>query len=194
MLDTIIENFNRTRIPVRKVGPPRGSARRPRSKNPSPPPPNKNQPKPKPKPKSKPDGPDDPDAPNQPKGSNNVPDSGGGGFGGMNLSDMLSLAGVGLMAYSIFGMGSSEEPPLTDENAPSNEEYPTSDDPNASAEYADLPENEAYLKSLRSGSTSTGKTDYSAYFKLFLLIAFILIIAVLIYKYTNRNTEEEQDS
>jgi len=192
MLDTIIENFIGTRIPVRRVGPTRGTARRPRSKNPSPPPPNKNQPKPKPKPKSKPDA---DDAPNQPKGPNNVPDSGGGGgFGGMNLSDMLSLAGVGLMAYSIFGMGSSEEPPLTDENAPANEEYPTSGDPNASAEYADLPENEAYLKSLRPGSTSTGKTDYSAYFKLFLLIAFILIIAVLIYKYTNRNTEEEQNS
>jgi hypothetical protein len=115
----------------------------------------------------------------------------------MNMSDMLSLAGVGLMAYSIFGIGSPPvEPPPTDQY-PTDEyptdEYPTSGDQNVSGEYSQLSTNAAYLKSTGAASTSTKKTDYSAYFKLFLLIAFILIIAVLIYKYYNRNTNTEDE-
>jgi hypothetical protein len=111
---------------------------------------------------------------------------------------MLSLAGIGLMGYSMFGMGS---PPVTpSDQYPTNQyptgeyptgeyptdeyptdEYPTSGEQNYSGEYS--PET----------SISGKKTDYSAYFKLFLLIAFILIIAVLIYKYYNRNTSEEDN-
>ena len=153
-----------------------------------------------------PDGPSKPrsDGPDQPRGPTNVPDSGGGGgFGGMSMSDMLSLAGVGLMAYSIFGMGS---PPVQETAAPVDESYtdpsltdpnstdPNSTDPNSTGQnptsetkYPQLSANAAFLKS----PAGTNKTDYTVYFKLFLLIVFILIIVVLIYKYFNRNTEEE---